>query len=224
MEPKKTTGADLGRKTFLFFNVGLIVALSFCIFAFTFKATDDNKRIILDDFTNIDEPILNVPPTDVTPPPRIQNPVIIEIPDDPEKNIEEPLVDIDLSDEKSDEPVIAIIPEIKEAPEDPDIVFVAVEESAAPVGGIKSFYEFVSKKIKYPSQAKRMQIEGRVFIEFIIEKDGSLTDVKTLAGIGGGCDQEAERIVRMAPKWNPGKQRGKPVRQKMVLPIIFQLN
>ena len=69
-----------------------------------------------------------------------------------------------------------------------------------------------------------MGIGGRVFVEFIVEKDGSITNVRTLKGIGAGCDEEAVRVVGMAPKWNPGKQRGKAVRQKMVLPIIFSQN
>jgi len=69
-----------------------------------------------------------------------------------------------------------------------------------------------------------MGIEGKVFVEFVIEKDGSITDVKAIKGIGAGCDEEAVRILQSAPNWKPGKQRGKPVRQKMVLPISFKLS
>jgi protein TonB len=112
---------------------------------------------------------------------------------------------------------------VEEEKEDPNTIFTVVEETAAPIGGMGAFYEYVGKKIKYPAQAKRMGIEGKVFVEFVIEKDGSITDVKAIKGIGGGCDQEAERILASAPKWKPGKQRGKPVRQKMVLPINFKL-
>ena len=118
---------------------------------------------------------------------------------------------------------IPIAPVVEEEKEDPNTIFTVVEETAAPIGGMGAFYEFVGKKIKYPAQAKRMGIEGKVFVEFVIEKDGSITDVKAIKGIGGGCDQEAERILQTAPKWKPGKQRGKPVRQRMVLPIAFKL-
>ena len=77
--------------------------------------------------------------------------------------------------------------------------------------------------MKYPSQARRMGIEGRVFVEFIVDKDGTLTNVKAIKGIGAGCDEEAERVIKNHPKWNPGKQRGKAVKQKIVLPITFKL-
>jgi protein TonB len=68
-----------------------------------------------------------------------------------------------------------------------------------------------------------MGVEGRVFVEFVVNRDGSIVDVKFIKGIGAGCDEEAVRVVQSAPAWKPGKQRGKPVRQKMVIPIIFKL-
>jgi protein TonB len=98
-----------------------------------------------------------------------------------------------------------------------------VEETAAPIGGMPAFYEFVGKKLKYPAQARRMGVEGKVFVEFVIERDGTITDVKAIKGIGAGCDEEAVRVLQSAPKWKAGKQRGKPVRQRMVLPIAFKL-
>jgi protein TonB len=98
-----------------------------------------------------------------------------------------------------------------------------VEDPASPIGGMTAFYKYVGDKIKYPSQARRMGVEGRVFVEFIIDKDGSISDVRAVKGIGAGCDEEAVRILQAAPKWKPGKQRGKPVKQRMVLPITFKL-
>jgi protein TonB len=98
-----------------------------------------------------------------------------------------------------------------------------VEESASPKGGYPAFYKFVGEKIKYPAQARRMGVEGKVFVEFVVNRDGSIVDVKAIKGIGAGCDEEAVRIVQSAPAWTPGKQRGKPVRQKMVIPITFKL-
>ena len=104
-----------------------------------------------------------------------------------------------------------------------DEVFTMVEGQPAPIGWIKAFYDYVGKNLKYPSKAARMGVEGRVFVEFIVEKDGSLTDIKVARGIGGGCDEEAVRVISSAPKWKPGKQRGNPVRVRMVMPIMFQL-
>jgi TonB family protein len=90
-------------------------------------------------------------------------------------------------------------------------------------GDKMGFYEQVMKKIKYPSFAKRMGVEGKVFVQFIIEKDGTVSNVQTIKGIGAGCDAEAERVVASTTGWTPGKLRGKAVRQKMVLPINFKL-
>jgi TonB family protein len=97
------------------------------------------------------------------------------------------------------------------------------EETASPSGGMPGFYSLVGQNIKYPKSARRLGIEGRVFIQFIVEKDGSLSDIKCIKGIGGGCDEEAERVISLSKKWTPGKQRGKIVKQKMVLPIMFKL-
>jgi TonB family protein len=100
--------------------------------------------------------------------------------------------------------------------------FSVVEESANPVGGMAAFYEVIARNIKYPAFAKRQGVQGKVFVEFIVEKDGTISNVRTIKGIGGGCDEEAERVVRLSPNWNPGLLHGKPVRQKMVLPITFK--
>src|SRR5688500_7058430 len=87
------------------------------------------------------------------------------------------------------------------------------------------FYRHVGLNFKYPAQARRMGIEGKVFVEFVVEEDGSVTDVGIKKGIGGGCDKEALMVVQTSPiKWNPGKIKGVAVKQYMVLPISFKLN
>jgi periplasmic protein TonB len=225
MEPKKTEKADLTQKTFLFFNIGLVVSLLIAILAFTYKVEDENSGANMKNNQAIVEEMLEVPPTEQLPPPppKIEQPQIVEVPD--EQEIEEDLdIDMDTETDVTETKAEPIAPVVEEEKEDPNTIFTVVEETAAPVGGMGAFYDFVRQKIKYPAQAKRMGIEGKVFVEFVIERDGSITDVKSIKGIGGGCDQEAERILQSAPKWKPGKQRGKPVRQKMVLPISFKLN
>lgn len=101
-------------------------------------------------------------------------------------------------------------------------VFVVVEETTRPKEGIENFYSFLISNMKYPKEAKEKGIEGRVFVEFIVEKDGSLTNLKVLKGIGHGCDDEAIRVLALSPSWEPARQGGLPVRQKMVMPIVFQ--
>lgn len=78
--------------------------------------------------------------------------------------------------------------------------------------------------MKYQNQARRMGIEGRVFVQFVVDKDGQLTEIKAVKGIGAGCDEEAVRVLKSAPKWKPGKQRGRPVKVRMILPITFKLS
>ncbi len=102
-------------------------------------------------------------------------------------------------------------------------VFVVVEEQAEFPGGLDSMYAFIVKNLKYPELAKEKGIEGRVFVQFVIEKDGSISNVKILRGIGGGCEEAAVEMIKNMPKWKPGKQRGKPVRFQFVLPIKFEL-
>lgn len=98
-----------------------------------------------------------------------------------------------------------------------------LETQAAPTVGMTSFYSFIGKSLKYPSTAKKLNVEGKVFVEFVIEKDGTLTHVKVLKGIGAGCDEEAVRVVSQSPQWKPGLQRGQPVRTRFNLPVIFKL-
>lgn len=91
------------------------------------------------------------------------------------------------------------------------------------VGGIDSLYSYLARNIQYPEQAKNEKIQGRVFVTFVIEADGNVSNAKVLRGIGGGCDEEALRVVNAMPKWKPGMLKGKPVRVQYTLPILFKL-
>ena len=82
---------------------------------------------------------------------------------------------------------------------------------------------FIDENIKYPTQAIQENISGTVFVQIIIEKDGSISDVKVLRGIGGGCDEEAVRVISKMPNWIPAKQKGIPVRSFYIIPIRFVL-
>jgi TonB family protein len=114
------------------------------------------------------------------------------------------------------------ISQLAEVTKSEDDVFLVVEESASPVGGITALYEAINRELIIPEQAIKMGVEGKVFVELIIEPDGTTSTYKLLKGIGAGCDEEAVRAIAAANvKWNPGRQRGVPVRQKFVLPISF---
>jgi len=104
-----------------------------------------------------------------------------------------------------------------------ETVFVVVEKMPEYPGGEDALTEYLVSNIKYPVEAKTKGIQGRVFVSYIVEKDGAVTNAKILRGIGGGCDEEAVRVVSSMPKWIPGTQRGEPVRVQFNLPIMFSL-
>ena len=97
------------------------------------------------------------------------------------------------------------------------------DESPEYPGGMEALYKYLAENIHYPEQAKNDQIQGRVVISFVVEKDGGISDAKVVRGIGGGCDEEALRVVNAMPKWTPGKMRGEVVRVNFHLPITFKL-
>ncbi len=104
------------------------------------------------------------------------------------------------------------------------ITYTGVEQVPAPVGGMPALGEYLSRTLRYPPDAQRMRIQGKVFVSFVVNTDGSISDIQVLKGIGGGCDEEAVRVVKGMPRWQPGIQRGEPVRVKFNLPISFNLN
>ena len=111
-----------------------------------------------------------------------------------------------------------------EDPEDCEsCFFYIVEKNAEPTGGYEVFYKNLRENLKYPWKAKQYNVEGKVYVEFIVDRMGTPMDLKIIRGIGFGCDEEAIRVIALS-KWNPGKQRGRAVRVKMVMPIVFQLN
>lgn len=222
MEPKKNPKIDLSRQSGMFLNIGMAASILLVILAFEWRTYDDNGLMDLGSVDDDFEDILEIPPTEQPPPPppKVQVPEIVEVPD--EEEIEEE-IEVELDVEVTEETIVEEIV-FEEAPEEENVdeIFTIVEESASFPGGLSAWAKYLSNEMKYPRQAQRMGIEGRVFVQFIVERDGSLTDVKVVKGIGAGCDEEAMRVIKNGPKWKPGKQRGKPVRQKYIQNIQFK--
>ena len=105
-----------------------------------------------------------------------------------------------------------------------DTIYQVVEQMPQYPGGEQALMKYAADNIKYPQEAKDKNISGRVFVSFVIEKDGSVSNVKVVRGIGGGCDEEAVRVIKGMPKWKPGMQKGKPVRVSYQIPIFFKLD
>ena len=104
-----------------------------------------------------------------------------------------------------------------------DKVYEKVEVMPEFPGGNQAMMDFVATNVKYPKEAMDKNISGRVMVQFVVEKDGSISDIKVAKGIGGGCDEEAVRVVKAMPKWKPGKEKGKPVRVGFMMPFAFKL-
>lgn len=108
--------------------------------------------------------------------------------------------------------------------EDDDMELITIVEVTPEFpGGFQALSEFITANLNYPQEAKEAGIEGRVFVSFIVEKDGSLSSIQLLKGIGHGCDEEAIAVVKKMPKWKPATQKGKPVRMRFQLPFVFKL-
>lgn len=227
MEVRKNKKYDLRNYRVLFFNIGLVVALLFVIAAFEWRFYDDSELMNMgpsdiDFVETVDVPVTEQPPP---PPPKNQLRDIKIIAVEDVEDIEEEIMinlDIEMTEELVIEKAIETT-ELELEEEESEEIFIIVEDAPVPKGGLGAFYEYVNNNIKYPRQALSMSIEGKVFVQFVVDKDGELTNIEVIRGIGGGCDEEAVRIIENAPKWQAGKQRGKPVKVKMVLPITFRM-
>ncbi|MCP4456879.1 MAG: energy transducer TonB [Cytophagales bacterium] len=224
MEQKKNPEYDLNTKRGMFFNLGLTVSLFVTILAFEWPNKGNQNIIDLGGIDDDFEDILQIPPTSQPPPPPpvAKIPEIVEVPD--EEEIKED-VEVELDVEVTEETVVEDII-FAEVPKDEvsDEIFIIVEERPEFPGGEDAFRTFLYKNLKYPYQAKKMGIEGRVYVQFVVERDGSITDLTVVKGLGAGCDVETLRVMKLVPNFSPGKQRGSPVRVKMVLPIFFRMS
>jgi periplasmic protein TonB len=225
LEIKKTEHADLDKKEVFFFSISLFITLVMVLGAFEYKQYDKPVMELVSRNTNTFEEMLDVPATEIPPTPDVivQQPQLVEVPDEQEIEQEVKFVfDVEVTEDTKIQ-AVEVIEAPKQIEEETEEIFTIVEVTAEPKDGLAAFYQSIAEQIKYPSQARRLRVEGKVFVEFVIGKDGKITEVKAVKGIGAGCDEEAVRIIQNSPPWNPGRQRGKPVRQRMVLPIIFKL-
>ncbi|MEK6477715.1 energy transducer TonB [Catalinimonas sp. 4WD22] len=231
MELKKNPKYDIYRQSGLFFSIGLTTSMLMVTALFEWKTYDNDNLVQLSNTVDDQyEEVLDIPPTTQPPPPppqQIYMPSIVEVPDE-EVIITDLDINLDIEIKES-----TVIEEydyssyVEEAPEEEEVeeIFLIVEEFPEPEGGMESFYKYVAENLKYPKFAVLNGITGKVYVQFVIDKAGNVKDVSIIKGIGGGCDEEALRIVKESPiKWKPGKQRGVPVKVRMVLPITFKLD
>ena len=229
MEAKKTPKADLEKRRGLYLEIGLVVILALALVAFNIKSYDKevkevNTRVAE---SEIDAEVLNTPPEELPPPPPPEQEIVatdLKVVENDEQPINEVgLINAEDNANKAQETFVKV--EVKEEVEEvEEEVFLVVEDDPEFPGGLSALSQHLASNIKYPQLAKENNITGKVFVSFVVEKDGSVGQVKILRDIGGGCGAEAVRVVKAMPKWKPGKQRGKPVRTQFNLPVDFSLN
>ena len=228
MEIKKSEKANLENKKLLFLEIGLIISLAITYVAFEWKSSETNVST-LEDTTEIvlEEEI--IPITQDTPPPPPAAPKIpvlsdqidivddeIEVNDDMFMNLED---DASLGVE-----IMDYVEVEEEVVEEEAIPFQLVEEKPSFQGGdANQFSKWVNSRLEYPEIAKENGVQGRVTLQFTVEKDGTVTKVRVLRGVDPSLDKEAVRVVSMSPKWKPGKQRDRAVPVTYTFPVIFQL-
>ena len=217
MEPKKNPEVNLERKKGLFLQIGLVIALLVVLVAFEYKTYEkiayNLGALSLDD---LEEEIIPITKQEVKPPPPPPPPPeVIEIVED-DVEIED---EIEIEDTESDEDE-----EIEIIEEDDDEFFMVVENMPIFPGGDLGLMKYIQKHVKYPAIAKEYNITGKVYVSFIVDKSGSVTNVKIVRGVDKNLDAEAVRVVKSLPKYKPGKQRGKSVRVMFTIPINFTLN
>ena len=228
MEIKKSEKANLENKKLLFLEVGLIISLLIVYVAFEWTSKETNTSL-LEDNTQVlvEEEIISTNMDTPPPPPAAPKiPVIsdqIDIVDD-EIELEDDMF-MNLEDDSSlGVEIMDYIETQEEEVEEEAIPFALVEEKPSFQGGdANQFSKWVNSRLVYPEIAKENGVQGRVTLQFTVEKDGSVTKVKVLRGVDPSLDKEAVRVVSMSPKWKPGKQRDRAVPVTYTFPVIFQL-
>ena len=235
MEVKKSPKADLEGKRSTWLLIGYVVILAFMYVAFEWSDTE--KEVIeappVVDVQFEEEiviPITETPPDPITPPQPVEAPKVAELLEIVDDNTEvEEATDILTEDNLPTSSnigtgtVFVPVQVVEEAPKE-DEIFEVVEKMPSFPGGQAALMKYLKDNIKYPIIARESGIQGRVIVQFVVNKDGSIVDIQVVRSVDPYLDKEAIRVINTMPKWEPGMQRDKPVRVKFTLPIMFRLN
>jgi protein TonB len=228
MEIKKNDNVNLEKGKSMFFQLGLVIVLSLCLIAFEWTTGEKGPN----EFANMNEDVLEeelIPITEMEQPepeappelPKVSE--IFEIVED-DVNIENEIIFED--DETSFDDVVQMYDFDlgEEVEEEEEEIFVVVEDMPSFRGGdVNKFRDWVQKRVKYPQIAAENGIQGKVYIMFVVEPDGTVSNVSILRGVDPALDDEAIKAVEASPKWVAGKQRGAPVRVRFSITVNFQL-
>lgn len=227
MEVKKSPKADLEGKKTTWMLLGYVFILSLMVVAFEW--TERDKKVTTD--TGIAEVVFEEEMIPITeqqeqkqaPPPPPEAPKVEEVLEIVENDAKVEESTIQASDDMETAVEVKYVPvDVEEEPEEQEI-FQVVEEMPEFPGGMGECLKFLGKNIKYPTISQENGVQGRVIVQFVVNKDGSIVDPVVVRSVDPYLDKEALRVIKQMPKWKPGKQRGKAVRVKYTVPVTFKL-
>lgn len=229
MEIKKSPKADLENKKLLFKEIGLVVVLGVVLACFEWSQRDVQLDLsgMVDDSAAVEEEMVpvttqeEIKPPPPPPPPKMAD-VLTIVDDDTEIDDDLALIDTE-ADEDTEIEFREVVDVDDEEPEEDNEVFLIVEEMPVFPGGAEALTKYLASSVKYPVVAQENGIQGRVFVQFVVNQKGEVTDVKVSRPVDPNLDKEAIRVVQSMPKWAPGKQRGKAVKVSYTVPINFRL-
>lgn len=231
METKKSEKANLENKRSIYFQFGIIIALGLAFAAFEWESPAKTRVATggtIWDLIPTDTVINTVQKEEKITPPKPILSYELNLVDDDKLIKDGPdvfeIIDQEIPTDYVFNPGTSkdLAPE-EDAGDNNGIPFIIVEKMPVFEGGEAEMYKFLKENLEYPQIAKETGIQGVVYTTFVVEKDGSISNIKLLRGIGGGCDEEALRVISLMPKWTPGLQRMKPVRVAFNMPISFKL-
>ena len=224
MEKLKNRNRNPENYKTIYFQVGMIIALLCTLYAFEYKSYEKNEIQVF--YREIDDtPMEFIEATKHDEPKKSPPvPVVSIVVVDDSKDIDDDIIDIDVgADETTEVKPWEPADEPDEQVEDFDPPIYIAEIQPSFPGGVVAMSNFINNNIDYPDIARSSNITGIVYVQFVVEKDGSITNVIVLREVGGGCTEEAVRMVNLMPKWNCGLQNGRPVRVQLNMPIKFSL-
>ena len=228
MEIKKSPSADLNNKKLLFVEIGFVIALLIVYGAFEYRSKEKKEAVLAAENTEIiEEEIVPITQENTPPPPEIAKvPVLSDIIDIVEDDItvEDNILNLE-DDANLGVEVMDYVSEVEEeVVEEESIPFALVEKKPSFMGGdANTFSAWVNQHLEYPEVARENGVSGRVMLQFTVNPNGSVTDVKVLRSVDPALDKEAVRVISSSPKWEPGRQRDRAVKVTYTFPVVFQL-
>ncbi len=227
METKKAETKNLENKRILFFQIGLIMALSTALIAFEWSSKDNNSAYQIKNLEDKPEDDMIEITRNEPPKPEPQKPVVTEIEiignEDPVID-EGPFFNAELNE--NDKFTIGFWTETHEEKPDPDEIFTKVEDPPTFNGSkdLNEFWKYVQQHVNYPEKARELGLEGRIVVNFVVDEKGDIINIEFIRKIDPLLDNEVIKTLEEAPLWTPGKQRERPVKVRFTIPVIFKLS